>query len=344
MSLEFADGFDHYNQNSSFIGRKWDTVSGAVQAFGSGRYGSGLAWNSWNNAVAIRKTLTSVATRIVGFAAYFGGSVASGTICAFQDSGSTQTDLRVNSSGNLYITRNGTTLATSASAVVANTWYYIELSVTIGSSTGAYTLKVTSGTVSTWLTATSVNTQATGNATSNQIWLSLNGLSGNPGLIDDVYILNTSGSVNNSFLGECRIYTSLPNGDDTAATGTNLLWTPSTGSTHYNLVNENPPNDDTNYVGSNTAGQIDTYKYAAIAPVGGIAAVVFNMMARRDDTGVRQIAAAYRGGSTNYQGTGVYPTVSYMDYQQIWETDPATSAPWTASGVNAGEFGVDLVA
>lgn len=347
MSLEFMDGFDHYNTTASAL-RKWD-ASSSVGGFFAGRFtGQSIGFT---NQVGFVKTLTSIATRTMGFA-YKCVALPSPyyIISIFQDAGSTQVDLRLLPSGQLEVTRNGTVLGTSsvASPMVANTWYYVEWQATINATTGSFTVRVTSGGVlATWLTGTSQNTQNTSNATSNQVSV-LSGGGGAASYFDDFYCLNPSGSVNNTFLGESRIVTNLPSADSGSA-GTNTLWTPDTAGTHFSRVNESTgsfPDDDTSYVYSQTAGQLDTYKYPSATLTGTIAGVQVTLCERKDNTGARTTAVEYRSsGGTNYTGSNSFsPGSSYEMDRQIYETDPATSAAWTQTGINGAEFGINLVA
>lgn len=338
MSLEFIEGFDHYTVNS-MIPRKWDNTnpnSGSQQA---GRFGG----NSWNlqNVPSLTKTLTSVATRVCGFAFYFSGSSVPGmTLVQYWDTGTTQCDLRIVGTGQLQVTRNGTVLGTSATGLInGNNWYYIEFKVTIGAS-GSYDVHVASASV----LSGSGNTQNTANATSNQFVIGpIPNVS--PTNFDDIYVLNSSGSANNTFLGESKIVTNLPSADSGSAS-TNTQWTPSAAGTHFSKVNESSPDDDSTYVYSATVAQLDTYKYPAATLSGTIAGVQVVLCERRDNTGARSTSVEYRSsGGTNYTGGNIFSLSSnYNMDRQIYETDPATSAAWTAAAVNGAEFGINLVA
>ena len=341
MALEFMDGFDHYNGAVLGARRKWDASSGGSGV--AGRFGGG-AWDIWNADLNLRTgQLSALATRTVGFA-FKPDSFSTQVFFVLADGASTQLDMRLTGSGAIQVTRAGTALGTTTNLLVANAWVYIELQATIDPTVGAFTLKVWSGVnPGIWLAMTSQNTRATANSSTNG--LTFQAVSPHY-YIDDVYILNPSGSVNNNFLGECRIFTSLPTGDNTSATGTNKLWTPDAGTAHYTQVDDTPnPDDDTSYVSSATAGQIDTYTYPAIAPTGPIAAVQVTLTDRKDDAGARSICAEYRGGGANYDGASTFtPSTSYLMHRQIWEADPATGAAWTVAGVNAGEYGAKCVA
>jgi hypothetical protein len=218
-----------------------------------------------------------------------------------------------------------------------NVWYYFEFQATIHASAGAVTLKVSdAGVTTTWASASGVNTQTTANATTNGVRFAN---AGYPVTIDDFYCLNSSGSVNNTFLGECRILTGLPNVD-----GSSLQWTPSAGTSHFAMVDETNPNDDTDYVSSATVGQIDLLGIPDIAPSGPILGVQSVLCARKDDVGLRQIADQCKSGATTATGATVTLNTTYGMSRQIRETDPATGAAWTAAGVNAAEFGIKVIA
>jgi hypothetical protein len=348
MALEFCDGFDHYTSATAGASRKWDSTNTAGST-SAGRF-AGNSWGTQNQPLSLTQgQLTSVATRTVGFACQIGqitGGVGVVPIFQFLDAGTTQIEIRqvTGGGGVLQVTRNGTALATSTSTLTVNTWYYIEFQATIHPTAGSFTLRVTSGgTTSVWASASGVNTRNTSNSTTDGLGFPN---AGYPITVDDFYCLNSSGSVNNTFLGESRILTNLPSADDTAATGTNLLWTPNSGTPHFSRANETNPDDDTSYVSSATAGQIDTYKYAAISPTGAIAALQVTLCERKDDVGTRTTCVAYRSsGGTNYAGANNFsPTSSYLMNRQIFETDPATSSAWTASAINNGEFGVKCIA
>lgn len=89
-----------------------------------------------------------------------------------------------------------------------------------------------------------------------------NGVLANEPAVDDFYILNTSGSVNNDFLGDIRIDSYVP-----VASGTYTQWT-GTGATvasgNWSLVDESPAIDTTDYVSTTVSGNIDTYVYRSL--------------------------------------------------------------------------------
>lgn len=336
MSIEFIDGFDHYN-NITNLQRKWTSSSQAN--FVAGRFG-GNAMYPWPQSQPVALGgLSNQATRVIGFALYI-PSISVGTpsgvgniIFNFMDGSTIQVSLGF-SNGYFVVSRGGSTvLGTMSTPATGNQWVYVELSVTINSTTGAYNLRMAGTSV---LSGSSVNTQNSGNAYTNGIQFP-NAL--NSWYFDDLYLLNSLGTVNNTFLGECQIFTSLPSGDDAS----NKQWTPSAGTNHYANVSDNPPDDDTTYNSSGTVAQIDLFTFPSITPSGAIVCVQDVITARKDSTGPRTISDQCKSGATIFTGSSAFsPGSVYGMFMQIREQDPNTSAAWTLTNLNAAEFGIKL--
>ena len=338
MSIELVEGWDHYTPGPL----KWDSASaaGAQIAGRFGGYAVALA-----NGAQLTKTLVAATTRVLGFAYYPQASAPSG-FCGFSTNGTNQLYLRTNNAYNIVVVNGaGTVLYTTSLALQYQIWAYIQVKMTVGTSTGAFEVRVTQGgATSSWTSGsqTGQNTDPTGFGSTNQVWLN----QGNPGAaqaqFDDLYVLNSLGSVNNDFLGECRVITSVPNANG----ATNNFTKSGAPASNFGCVNEIPPDLDTTYNYSNTALQIDLYAYPAIAPTGSIAALQVNLCERKDDVGSRTTCAEYRStGAVNYDGALQFsPGSQYSIDRQIYETDPATAAAWTTAGVNGGQFGIKLVA
>lgn len=320
------DGFDYYNTNA--IGAsKWNTFSAG--AFGTGRFGGqSMVMNSGNSAV---KNISATQTLICAFALRVSTAFAATTVLQFIDSTTVQVDLRFNSSGNLIVTRNGTTLATGSTAMVIDTWHHIQIKVKIDNTTGTYEVKL-DGVAE--ISGTGADTQDTGNASADSVkFTSTNSQVS----IDDVVIMDTTGSQNNNLPGECKITTVRPDGN-----GNVNNFTPSAGS-NYQCVDETIENGDTDYVYSSTANDIDLYTIGNTTLSGTVMAVQNNLVARKDDAGTRQIASVCRRSSTNYVGATKTLTSSYTNESELYELDPSTSAAWTQSGLDAMEMGAQVI-
>jgi hypothetical protein len=113
------------------------------------------------------------------------------------------------------------------------------------------------------------------------------------------------------------------------------------GAQNWMAASDNPPDDNSSYVTDSTVGHLERYTYPSISG-SAVKAVLVNMRAGKDDAGTRTIRAAGKSGSTTFDsGTDLaLPFNSYQDFQGVFERDPNTGVAWTASGVNAAEFGI----
>lgn len=114
--------------------------------------------------------------------------------------------------------------------------------------------------------------------------------------LDDVYICDKSGGVNDTFLGDIKIGCIFPRQDVTTG------WTPSTGTTHFSLVNEHVPDDDSTYVFTNSASAIDSYYFDNVSSFSGqIQGAQISFFARKNDEGSRAFRDVANGGSLQDQ-------------------------------------------
>lgn len=330
MALLFCDGFDHYATADG--SKKWNTFGGTIEA-SNGRRGTG---NMASSSSACRKTLASnYATLVVGVAVSFTNTTNAVNFIRLMDGASVQVGVQLNVGGTLQVERNGTLLGSaSALSLTSATYYYVEFMATINDSTGSYEVKVNGSSV---LSASSQDTKNTANAYANALQLS--GASANSAKFDDLYVCDNSGSAPlNTFLGDCRIDTLLPNAD-----GTYTDFTPSTGSDHYAVVDESTPNT-TDYNSSSTAGHKDSYNMQNLAAITGtIYAIQTSGAVAKDDAGARSIKVGVRSSSTDSVDAGTALSTAQIYYIKISETDPATATAWTESGVNAAQALFEVV-
>jgi hypothetical protein len=158
-------------------------------------------------------------------------------------------------------------------------------------------------------------------------------------LYDDLYLCDLSGSVNNDFLGPRQVEAVLPNGDTASKD-----WTPSSGTDHYAMVDEAGPDNDTTYIEANVAGYKDLFDYGALSRItSGINGIQINSDVRCTDSNQFNLLQVAKSGSTESDGTAVaVNSTSFKTKARILEQDPSTLAAWTASAVNAAQFGVKV--
>jgi hypothetical protein len=122
------------------------------------------------------------------------------------------------------------------------------------------------------------------------------------------------------------------------------VWGNVTGmSTNFSETNEVPPGGDLSCVTSSTVGAEDLYSFNALSSTpSNIAGVKVSTLLRKTDTGGRTITVQLKSGSTEVTGSSQSPAVSYAYYANYQDTDPNTSAAWTASGVNSVTAGTKI--
>ena len=346
MALLAIDSFDFY-ATADLSKRGWNLVGTVSITTSNARRGNALSTQFGSGATARRVVSTSgVSTIYAGFAFYVASSTSvsmGGTGCGIFSlvEGTTQhLTIGVDSSQRVGVMRGGSTgtvLGSSAIGVVpVAVSSYIEIGATIHDTTGTVTIKVNGTSVLT-LTGQDTRNGLTGVIQSVQF-----GSNNVACYFDDLYVCDSSGSApNNTFLGDVRVDAVFPDGD-----GNYTEWTPSTGTTHYTLVDETTPNTS-DYNSSGTSGQRDTYAFAALPSVVGtptVYGVAVNAACLKDDAGaVNNWRAMVRSSSTDANGaTSFAPSTSQEIQQTIFETDPNGSIAWTQTSVNAAEFGVNI--
>lgn len=338
MALIFMDGFQHYA--TADIAKKWNSIgsSPAITA-GVGRRGGNVLELSTNSR-SVTKAFGNISSFVLGFAFRVGTALPSGNtyILHFYDTSSAQISLQLNQNGTFTVSRAGNfvTGGTSANAISASTWYYIELKATVSDSIAADSCKLKVNGVD-WLNvAAGQDLKNTSNASVNSFTLFGNGASGSQ-YIQDLYFLDQTGPAPlNDFLGDCRIDTVYPD-----AEGNYLDLTPSTGTSHYALVDEATPNT-TDYNSSSTAGQRDSYGFQSVPALAAqtIYGVQVNVAALKDDAGARSLAPFVRHGGVNGDGSAVALSTSQAYISSIHPVNPSTGAAWTEAQINAMEAGV----
>lgn len=335
--LRFVDSFDHYPTAQG--GRKWKSFhASATISPGNGRHGS-ASYRATNINQFSYKDFDNQDTWIIGHSFRYGIATGIGRrmVFVFDSTLAAQCGWNLERSGQISIFHGITSLGMSTLALTLGVTYYIEFKVKIHHTLGTAEVRVNG---ETWLSLSGVDTQDGVNPYGNRIMLMDNqgGSEANTIDFDDLYVCDGQGAVNNTFLGDCRVDATLPTGD-----GNYSQWTPSTPP-NYENVNDAAANDDTDYNRSATVAQKDTYAYPDIPPTTGVVlGVAVQLTLRKDDAGGRTTRAIIRQGGTDYPGVTRGLGEAYALFTDIFEQDPSTAAPWTLAGVNAAEYGVELV-
>ena len=223
------------------------------------------------------------------------------------------------------------TVSLGQPVVTPSSWHYVELKVYFHATQGTVEIRLDGVSVG---TVANVNTSCTlPSVATRWIEVDLQGIVQYGG-VDDLYILDGTGSVNNDFLGPCFVSRIAPASDATAN------WTPSTAGSHFSLVNESPATDTGN-VSSSTPDTTDLYDYGNLTNVRGIVGVQVDTVCKSQ--GQNHLKVPIVSGATQDDGTSVFVVASSdVSVVRISETDPATGLPWTLAALNAAQFGVKV--
>lgn len=334
MALLFMDGFAGNDLN-----HKWDPNSnpqGYTSGSSSGaRVTGGYYFGTGGQTSPIYKSLTASNKMIVGFGMLTSSNMG---ITFYGDTGATShiTVVRDTSTGHLFIQRGATTVATGTTNIVPNTWWYVEVSVTISDTVGEVHVRLNGSTTDEVSFVGDTKNGGT-NTTVDKIAFSL------PAgcRVADVYVNNDTGSAPyNDFLGDVTVRTLIPNGNGTYS---QLVGSDADSVNNYLLVDD-LPYSGTDYVGSATTGNKDTYAITDLPTgVSTVYAVQIAGMMAKSDTSLGQARYVVRSGGTDYGGTTRALTTSYIGYYDLYTTDPATGVAWTTSGVNNMETGMEVM-
>lgn len=131
-------------------------------------------------------------------------------------------------------------------------------------------------------------------------------------------------------LGPCRISTCLPTSD-----GGTLNWTPSTGTSHYAVVDEAQVST-ADYLSASTVGNRDILGLADL-PVtpATIHQIQVKAWAQKTDVASREINLGVGSGATVSDGTGIALSTTNTLISRTLTQDPNTSAAWGKSAIDA---------
>lgn len=224
----------------------------------------------------------------------------------------------------------------------ANVWTRVEFKFNMGSSTstGSIEIRVNDVTV---VTLSAQNFFRSGGGAS--IAMINTNTSGIVRSFDDITLCDTTGDVNNTFLGDIRIDTLKPSGDTVQKD-----WTLSAGTAGYALIDDpNGASDgDTTYVSSQVVGNKSEFALSnIIGQSSAINAVQTRVKAKKTDVGTRRYRAYLKSGSAVSNGPEITPPVgsySWPTTNGLYEKDPNGSLAWTDAAVNNLQLGIELTA
>jgi hypothetical protein len=344
MALLWIDGFDAYGTTVGFkpqpdgiMARKYAVMNGEarldVEEGRTGGYAIELDYDATNNFGP--SDLTTHDTMIVGFALRLKGHrIGDNKFFQMYDGTTQGMALRMTELGEIAVYRGNTYLATTSGfAIGLSTWTHIEFKVTCHATAGSYQLRINGQTA---LSDSGINTKnGTNDYHSTFRFFSISYQVGPT--IDDLYVLDGSGTEMNDFLGNMKVITMFPDG-----AGDSADWTPNAGANHA-MVDEQQADDDGEYVESDTTGYKDLYNYEPASGVSSVKGVMVNTDCRETDAQTFSLKTVVKsGGSEDADAGQAIGSTDYVTRQRRMETNPVTGSAWTVSELDSAQFGIEV--
>lgn len=372
MTLRHVEGFEGQRDEDLFA-RAYASTSGTIATQSGQRIGNAIA----SNSVVLRTfdLLDGGAdqnTWVIGFAfratsTGWSNSATTHPYFAFRNASGEQIRLEIapsvqsfpgGSNYKLRVVRGSTTLATSVQtfngANADGAWTYFEFKVVVRTSTnGSFSVryhdKKNRNQTVTWDAAnTGVNTADQGADGADRAEMSLSNNNTVTLALDNVYILDGAGSVNNDMIGEVEIEAM-----DVSGNGDTNEWVLNGGAAsledawNESAIVQSVAEDDSR-VSSSVVGDI------SLATLGNptylrnvtIVGTQMRLFCRMEASGTRDIQHFYRKttGTPAQVGTKIttLSSTSIVCSTDTQETDPNTAAAWNSTDLDGLQIGVEL--
>lgn len=242
---------------------------------------------------------------------------------------------RLSSTGNLVLyDRVLGALATSSTALAADTWYRISGNVVMGT-VGSYDVKIRNPNNDSTILETLSGSADTGttNFTSIRYGKAVDRNGNTVDFFYDDMIQDDATEPPNWGIVMAR----------PTANGSTMQWASGTGASDYQEVNEVPVSATQYVMSDGTASQLALFAFQNLSDLGisgaTIKAVKLHNRVREDVSGTSSNVGRIKSGATNADSTARDISATAIETSKIFETDPDISAAWTEAGFNAVEAG-----
>lgn len=248
--------------------------------------------------------------------------------------GAAKAQLHITSGGKLAFYDSAAALvSTGATTLSTGTWYRIEMQTATSASAAAWEVRLNGATeMSSALSSTA--TQGSTNHGSLRLGKATNRNSQAYTVNFDDWMMRDDTWCGGS---ECKIL--LP-----AANGSSAEWTGGINSSNYLEVDEVPTDGVTTYIQKSAASDQTHYVTFQSTSTGGISgtvnAVKLHIRAMEVGTVTSSVRARLNSAGTAVEHTGFNASTTITSHEIVRTTNPATSAAWTLSAVDALEGGV----
>jgi hypothetical protein len=338
MSLVILEGFESYGSAAGAdliteLAQKWgihNMASDWAQLVDGFNSGSALMWNADESSAGLMLPIDSTDTACIGFAVKPGSpaSYVNQMLLRILSGLLVQAAFELLPTGYIVYNRGSIEVDITSEPLTMGTWTYVELKVYINNTVGTVDVHFNGESVMSF----SGDTRPATSVTMNELQI-------HPIKFyawDNIYVYDDVDGTP-SMLGPIVIEQLLPTGDDTHE------WTPSTGATGYEVV-DNLEIEDTTYVSDDAVNATELWAYSDLSEIdGSIVAVQQHTRVATDAGGLRTVDILCESGvTTDSTSYGMASDGMFDVLKVIYETDPNTSSAWTVSNLNAANFGVKV--
>lgn len=346
MSVDWMDNFNIYGTDAGNAARMLNGVyaeaAGSLVVDPDPTAGGGLVWK--HNSGNLRKVLPAARTTVgvaqrVWYAQLPGAPNVAQVLWSANDVNNVvHCYMKIDPSGNLVVWRNDTggvqvqIAITANPVIVANAWQHVESKLVLDAAAGSIEVRVLGITVInvSGIRTTSNVAGAVASCQNIVTFCDFNFRTVGQ-YLKDLIIWNGTGTFNNNFMGSCAVMRAAPDGDVA------LNWTPSSGATGFNLINEVTPDDDVNYISAPFPAPA-AYKCSLSdlpVTVTSVRAVMPIHRSRKTDAGDGNIQVGLISGASTGLGADRPITTAYTYWWDIFDADPNGGVAWSRAAFNA---------
>jgi len=257
-------------------------------------------------------------------------------LCYFTHVGTQVVGLYLDTSGKLNFTVGGSIVATGIYPFVDSYWHLIDMHIAIGTS-GSLQCKLDGVMDMDY----SGNTRGNSETQVDRVYFDSGFHLGfyPTHYFDDIAMNDLNGSDDNTWCGDGHVELLRPN-----AEGSLDEWTPSSGSVHYAMVDDFPPNGDTDYVGTILPNKQELFNLSAFDDTNKLVRRVYSEMRARDMSAVGQVLklGVKTSGSTYLCAADRVLTYNYLCVKgDEMLVNPATGSAWDKTALDALQFVVN---
>jgi len=345
MALLFMDGFDHYGPGDTgrdnMLNGVWAQMSSATIDNSKARTGiRSLLTTGSGTGDGARRVLPGATKSILGwgYALWMDGlptTPNSQTIMSVRNNiNEALLSIGMDTTGRITVHQGdideNSIFTTDEPLILTQTWNHLEAKFDIS---GSIELRLNGVTV---INLTGITYNSSGGIA--QIMLGprffVFGGGERPMWADDMFAWDTSGSLNNDWLGDRRVLTIFPNANDPSFADYT-----STGGDGFDTIAEEDPNDDTSFIDFDPnvgdAGQFDLEDVPE--SLSSIAGVQTYTRMKKLESGEANIQVSLENQGSLANGVDRPITTSYAYWQDMFEINPRLGVPWTPVEFNAAK-------